>query len=117
MLRWCLACYGGTGGAAEYDLIAKVVVRSVDSLQEVKTHDTAEAQTFAHPVEVQVVESLRLPGAEEIWEVLAPSYALYRGKRLDVGFWASGAYSATNVLALACRFTGNKKKLTNVIAP
>ena len=95
----------------EYDLIAKVVVRSVDASQEVKTYDTAEAQMFAHPVEVEVVAPLRMPGTGVTWTVLAPGYGIYRGKRLDVYYWTNGVYSTTNVLALACRFARDKATL------
>lgn len=95
----------------QYDLIAKVVVRSFDATQEVEIYDTVEAQTFANPMVVDVVESLRMPEEGTTWTVLAPSYSIYRGKRMDGGHWTNGMYSTTNILALACRYTRDKAGL------
>lgn len=55
-------------------------MRSVDASQEVKTYDTAESQTFVHPVEEDLVRALRMLGEGSIWTALAPSGSIYRVK-------------------------------------
>lgn len=94
-----------------YDLIAKVVVKSIDATREIQTYDSPEAQSFAHPAEVEVVEPLRLPPEPGPLNLLVPSYSFYRGKRLESHNLASGRFSTTNVLALACRYSIDKKWL------
>ena len=94
-----------------YDLIAKVVVRSVDETQEIQTYESPEAQTFAHPAEMEIVEPLRMPVGVAPRILLVPRYSIYRGKRMESHNWTSGRYSTTNMLALACRYTRDKKGL------
>ena len=89
----------------QYDLIAKVVVRSIDETREILTCESTEAQTFAHPVEVEVVAPLRMPAEIGPLNLLVPRYSIYRGKRMESYYWASGRYSTTNALALACHYT------------
>ena len=111
-----LVCPGSPAGRADpaakpadsweqYDLIAKVVVRSVDETREIQTYASAEAQTFAHPAEVEIVEPLRMPAGTEPLNLLVPRYSIYRGKRVEPFYWASGRYSSANALALACHYT------------
>ena len=95
----------------QYDLIAKVVVRSIDETREILTYESTEARTFAYPAEVEVVEPLRMPAAPGPLHLLVPRYSIYRGKRMDSYYWTSGRYSTTNALALACRYTRDKKGL------
>ena len=56
----------------QYDLIAKVVVRSIDETREILTYESTEARTFAHPAKVEVVEPL----PEELKALLTPSVSL-----------------------------------------
>ncbi len=96
----------------EYDLIAKVVILSVDSLQEVKTHDTSEAQTYAHPIEVKIMEALRMPeGATSPMQLLVPSYSIYKGSRLECPLLESISSVEGKSIAVACRFDETKKWL------
>jgi hypothetical protein len=95
----------------QYDLIAKVVVRSIDETREILTYESTEARTFAYPAEVEVVEPLRMPAAPEPWTLLVPRYSIYGGRGMESHNWTSGLYSTTNVLALACRYTRDSKGL------
>lgn len=117
-----LVCLGSPAGRADpvakpadsweqYDLIAKVVVRGIDEAREIPTYESTEAQTFAHPVEVEIVEPLRMPAGTEPWTLLVPRYSIYRGQRMESHNWASGLYSTTNVLALACHYIRDGSEL------
>ena len=97
---------------ADYDLIAKVVVRSVDTNREIQTYASSEAQSFAHPAEIEVVERLRMP--DEVagpLNLLIPSYSNYKGKRLECPLFTGGVHSSTNVIAVAGRYIDGKKWL------
>ena len=94
-----------------YDLIAKVMVRSVDATREIQTYDSPEAQSFYQPAEVEVIEPLRLPTEAGPLNLLVPSHSFYRGKRLESYYLESGLFPSTNVLALACRYSDDKKWL------
>ena len=98
----------------QYDLVAKVAVQSIDETREIQTYESAEARTFAHPAEVEIVEPLRMPagwggGAPDTR--LVPRYTIYRGQRMESRNWTCGLFSTTNALALACHYTRDPKGL------
>lgn len=67
---------------AEYDLIAEVDIRSLDSQADIQFSSAGASRGFGHAATVEVVNALRLPSDTNQWSILVPVYWMYDGQRL-----------------------------------
>ena len=62
-----------------YDLIAKARIRSIDTAREIQFIESLETQAFGYPVDLDCVETLRMPEHYNESRVLVQGYGYHKG--------------------------------------
>lgn len=87
----------------KYDLIARVTIRAIDPQREVQYLDSPEAKAFGYPVEVEMVEPLRMPPGTHELQLLLPAYFVINGRKMPALQMSNGEVTVSNTLAITCQ--------------
>ena len=87
-----------------YDLIVKVTIRSIDYQRELQYLNSPEAKAFGYPVEVEMVEPLRMPPGTNELQLLLPAYFVINGRKMPALQMSNGGIAVSNKLAVTCHY-------------
>lgn len=87
----------------EYDLLAKVVVQSVDSHEEHVYRRSPDFQLVGHPLQVELVETLRKTDDVDMSKLLVTAWTIHGGRRYGNPDLEAGRVAPSNVVSIACR--------------
>lgn len=90
-----------------YDLLAKVEIRSMDLSRDILFSESPALKAYGQPVRVVVIDSIRAPGTNMDYIVLAPAYGIKKGERISFRNYEEGAFATTNSLAIGCKLLPN----------
>lgn len=90
-----------------YNLIAKVVIKSIDLQREVQYFDSSGIQAFGHPVVMEVIDPLIISSRTNELTVLAQAYGFNHGRRYVHPQVFTGYIVQSNALTIACRYFDN----------
>ena len=93
-----------------YDLVAKVLVQSVDSHMEHTYHQNPDSQLTGYPLHVELVETLRKTDDVEMSQLLVPAWTLVNGRRYDNPDLEAGHFASPNVVSIACKLYPSEAK-------
>lgn len=94
-----------------HDLIAKVIIRSIDMQREIQYINTPQAQAFGYPLDYEMVEPMRMPlGSSEV-KIIVPAYCVVGGRKIPSLQMSNGAISISNTLAITCHYYDNPEYL------
>lgn len=91
-----------------YDLLAKVEIRAIDLSRDVVFSESPLLKAYGHPLTVRVIDSMRAPGTNMEYIVLAPAYGIKKGERISFRNYEEGAFAASNVITIGCLYLSNK---------
>ncbi len=90
-----------------YNLIAKVVIKSIDLQREVQFVDSSGIQAFGHPIVIEVIDPLHISSKTNELTVLAQAWGFNHGRRYVHPQFSTGYIAESNTLAIACRYFDN----------
>ena len=94
-----------------YDLLAKVEIRAIDLSRDVVFSESPLFKAYGHPLTVRVIDSMRAPGTNVDYVVLAPAYGIKEEERIGFRNYEEGAFATSNVIAIGCLYLSNKDLL------
>lgn len=92
--------YAQEAHCVRYDLIAKVIIRSIDATRAIQYIDTHETQAFGYPVEMDLVETICMPDNIGDYRVLMQGYGYHNEVKIASADSFIEAFHKTNAMAI-----------------
>lgn len=86
-----------------YDLVAKVVIQAVDKHAEHTYGKGPDFQLVGHPLQVELVETLRKTDDVDMSKLLVTAWTIHGGRRYGNPDLEAGRVAPSNVVSIACR--------------